>query len=548
VVFVFPALVFAGVFNSFQTWGFKEYCTISAAVLGGGILGIVLTGFLRRPMIEEAKELRYPEGVATAEILKTGMAAFAQGNKKGILDVVMAFSIGVVAKVCSSGVQICQETTEYIFKIRNAIFGVGADLSTALIGVGFIIEFNGAFLVALGGALAWLVFVPIFSALNPASGDVADVAYEVWKDVRFIGVGGMIVGGLWSIFEIRQQLYDGIRNVIQGLTRSSSQVEGNEQDLSQTTIWAWILIGCAIAGGVYFASLSCAGAAIAFIYTLVAVFFFIAISVYIVGLIGSTNQPVSGITICTFLLAALCLLAFGQSGDDATKNVILIAGVVCLAVCLSGTAAQNFKTASIVGGSPKSMQTGLLISVVLTAFLAAPLLQFLDKAYVIGSNALTAPQAKVFAAMARGIFDKSYSLPWHMVEIGIVLGIAMILLGIYLKKKGSSFGISPMAVSVGIYLPFSTTVPILLGGIIHLLVKRSAKSEDQYNTTIQKGTVFAAGLVAGEAIIAIVFASLIFTGKALPLPLIDSAQLRSIFSLALLIIVPCIFYHNIRKN
>jgi len=194
------------------------------------------------------------------------------------------------------------------------------------------------------------------------------------------------------------------------------------------------------------------------------------------------------------------------------------------------------------------MQTGLLISVVLTAFLAAPLLQFLDKAYVIGSNALTAPQAKVFAAMARGIFDKSYSLPWHMVEIGIVLGIAMILLGIYLKKKGSSFGISPMAVSVGIYLPFSTTVPILLGGIIHLLVKRSAKSEDQYNTTIQKGTVFAAGLVAGEAIIAIVFASLIFTGKALPLPLIDSAQLRSIFSLALLIIVPCIFYHNIRKN
>jgi putative OPT family oligopeptide transporter len=228
-----------------------------------------------------------------------------------------------------------------------------------------------------------------------------------------------------------------------------------------------------IAAGVCFFNIGPVGASIATLYTVFAVFFFVAISVYIVGLIGSTNQPVSGITICTFLLAALFLLAGRPSGAEAVRTVLLISGVVCLAAGLSGTTAQNFKTALLVGRTPRSLHAGLIIAVIVTSLIAAPLMAFLDKAFGIGSEKLLAPQAGMFAAMAKGLFMEGSTLPWNMIGFGVVLSIALILLGEYLQRRGSSFGISPMAVAVGIYLPFMTTLPILFGGIVHLLVSRN---------------------------------------------------------------------------
>jgi putative OPT family oligopeptide transporter len=547
-VFVFPALVMSGAAPHYDSWGVSEYATITLAVLSGSVLGVVLTGFLRKPMVVETRELRYPEGVATAEILKTGMKALAEGKRDNIGGVAWAFTGGFMVKVLSSGVAVMEETVSTAFRLGGPVFKVGSDVSAALIGVGFIIEFNGAALVAAGGALAWLVFIPAMAALKGLEGPAAEVATAVWKEqVRYIGVGGMIVGGIWSIFQTRKQLADGIKAALAGVAGSGGGGEDGENDLSKKAVWGLIAASCAVAALVYFTNVGVKGALISTGYTLLAVFFFVAISVYIVGLIGSTNQPVSGITICTFLLAALFLYAGQVTGSEAVKSVLLIAGVVCLAACLSGTAAQNFKTALIVGGSARAMQTGLLIAVVITSAVAAPLLVFLNRAFTIGSERLPAPQAGMFSSLARGLFEQGSAIPWSMVGLGLALGILLILAGLALKRAGSNFGISPMAVAVGIYLPFTTTFPILLGGLVHLALTLREKDPAALAAKIQTGTVLCAGLVAGEAITAVVLALPIGLGAELPFQLVGSGAARTALSLAVLLAVPVLMYRGMRK-
>ena len=553
VVFVFPALVLSGAFKPFASWGIAEYASVTLAVLAGSILGIVLTGFLRRPMVVESRELKYPEGVATAEILKTGMAAFGEGRREGIRSVVAAFCGGFAVKLLSSGVAVLQETASGAFRLGNAAFRLGSDVSAALVGVGFIIEFNGAVLVALGGALAWLFFIPIFTALHPAAGAPDAIASAMWSSkVRYIGVGGMAIGGLWSIVQIRKQLSAGIQSALAGLkaTDHSARIssESRNFDLRQGTTWFLIAAGIIISAAVYFFNVGPLGASVATLYTVLAVFFFVAISVYIVGLIGSTNQPVSGITICTFLLAALFLFAGRVSGAEVVRTILFISGVVCLAACLSGTAAQNFKTALIVGGTPRALQTGLIIAVIVTSLLAAPLMAFLDKAFGIGTEKLLAPQASMFSAMANGLFMEGSTLPWDMIGLGAALAVALILLGTYLKKRGSEFGVSPMAVAVGIYLPFTTTLPILLGGIVHLLITKKYQSRQKLEMAIQAGTVFCAGLVAGEALTGIFLAVPIGMDVSLPWTLVRSEPVRNLLSILVLIGLPWAIYRSIVKQ
>ncbi len=551
VIFVFPALVLSGAMKPFASWGVAEYATVTLAVLAGSILGIVLTGFLRRPMVVESRELKYPEGVATAEILKTGMAAFGEGRREGIQSVVAAFFGGLAVKVLSSGISVFQETVSGAFRLGNAAFRLGSDVSAALVGVGFIIEFNGAALVAIGGALAWLIFIPVLTALHHVTGAPDAAASAMWLDkVRYIGVGGMTVGGVWSIIKIRRQLAAGIKSALVGLSETKAAVseQRHDIDLQRGTIWFFISAGVLISAGVYFSNVSPLGAGIATLYTVLAVFFFVAISVYIVGLIGSTNQPVSGITICTFLLAAVFLFAGRLAGAEAVRTILLISGVVCLAACLSGTASQNFKTALIVGGTPRALQAGLIMAVVVTSLLAAPLMAFLDKAFRIGSERLLAPQASMFSAMAKGLFMEGSSLPWDMIAFGAVFSVLLILLGEYLQHRGSTFGISPMAVAVGIYLPFTTTLPILLGGIVHLLVSRKYQGSGKLERAIQTGTVVCAGLVAGEALTGIFLAIPIGLDVQLPLALIRSDTLRDILSVLVLFALPWLIYRSIRKQ
>jgi len=552
VIFVFPALVLSEVYVPFSAWGLKEYATVTVAVLAGSILGVVLTGFLREPMVVDSKELKYPEGVATAEILKTGMAAFGEGKLEGMAGVTASFLGGMGVKLLSGGIAVMDESISTAFRIGNAAFNLGSDVSAALVGVGFIVEFNGAALIAAGGALAWLVFIPLFSALQGTPGSAREAAEAVWAaQVRYIGVGGMVVGGLWSIVTIRRQLAAGIRSAAAGFASESAQRAGSDapgrSGLPHGLTWALIGGSMVLSAGVYFLNIGPLGASIATVYTALAVFFFVAVSVYIVGLIGSTNQPVSGITICTFLLAAVFLLAGGLGGAEAVRAVLLIAGIVCLAACLSGTAAQNFKTALLVDGAPRPLQAGLLIAVVATSLLAAPLMAFLDGAFRIGSDKLLAPQASMFAAMARGLFVEGSSLPWNMVFLGMGLSVVLILAGEALRRRGSSFGISPMAVAVGIYLPFTTTLPILLGGLVHLLLSLRERDEAVLADKLRTGTVLCAGLVAGEALTGIFLAVPIGLDIALPLRGLPWEAARVLGSLLVLLVLPLSIHWSLRR-
>jgi putative OPT family oligopeptide transporter len=375
----------------------------------------------------------------------------------------------------------------------------------------------------------------------------------MWTEqVKYIGVGGMTVGGLWSIIQIRRQLAAGIRSALAGLKGTGNPAGAPDQsqdaDLRQGTIWSFISAGVLIAAGVYFFNVGAIGASIATLYTILAVFFFVAISVYIVGLIGSTNQPVSGITICTFLLAALFLFAGRVTGVEAVRTILFISGVVCLAACLSGTAAQNFRTALMVGGAPRALQSGLIMAAIVTSLLAAPLMVFLDKAFGIGSTRLLAPQAGMFSAMAKGLFMEGTGLPKDMLALGAALSVVLILIGEYLRKRGSSFGISPMAVAVGIYLPLTTTFPILLGGIVHLLITRKYQAQEKLGMAIQAGTVFCAGLVAGEALTGIFLAVPIGMDVQMPLAFIRSESMRDILSVLVLLGLPWAVYRSIVKQ
>jgi putative OPT family oligopeptide transporter len=547
VIFVFPALVLSGAMPSFSTWGWAEYATVTVAVFAGSVLGVVLTGFLRQPMVVESKELKFPEGVATAEVLRTGMAAFGEGKREGMTGVILSFAGGAAVKVFSSGVALFQESVSTAFRIGGSAFKLGSDVSAALVGVGFIIEFNGAALVAMGGALAWVVFIPLFTALSPGEGPALEAAQTMWADrVRYIGVGGMIVGGIWSILKTRSQIAAGIRSAAAGLTSTASG-ESSGRDLPRALVLGILVAGSLLAAGVYYSNVGPVGATIATVYTLLAVFFFVAISVYIVGLIGSTNQPVSGITICTFLLAALFLFAGRLTGAEAVKTLLLVSGVVCLAACLSGTAAQNFKTGLLVGSTPGVLQGGLIISVAATSLLAAPLMAFLDRAFGIGSDKLLAPQAGMFSAMAKGLFMEGSRLPWDMVGLGMGLAAVLILAGEWLRRRGSGFGISPMAVAVGIYLPFTTTLPILLGGLVHLVVTMKEREENRLATAIQTGTVVCAGLVAGEALTGIFLAVPIAFDVSLPYALPIPAVVGALLSVVVLVALPFWIHRQIRR-
>jgi len=242
------------------------------------------------------------------------------------------------------------------------------------------------------------------------------------------------------------------------------------------------------------------------------------------------------------------LFAGGLGGVEAVRTVLLISGVVCLAACLSGTAAQNFKTAIVVGGTPRALQAGLIIAVVATSLLAAPLMVFLDGAFQIGSAKLLAPQASMFSAMAKGLFIEGSSLPWDMVTLGMILAAVLIGVGELLRRRGSSFGISPMAVAVGIYLPFTTTLPILLGGLIHLFLTLRRKDAATLAASIQRGTVICAGLVAGEALTGIFLAVPVAFDIPLPLPGIAWEPVRSAIALLVLLALPLLVYRSIRAG
>lgn len=488
IIFTIPALVIVGAWLEFDFW------VTSLVALLGGLLGVLFMIPLRKALIVEEKELIYPEGVACAEVLKTGEEQ-QSGRAKHIF---IALGLGFAFKFSVTAFSVIKGTVEKAGMIGKSLFYFGSDCSVALLGVGYIVGFNVSVLVFIGGALGWLLGIPIYSLFNPATGDLLESAWDIWShEIRFLGVGAMIVGGIWSIISIKE----GIKK---GLTELFGKLQSTD-DLPKRIIFP-LLSGIIVAiFFLYWHILGTPGISlIAALLMVIAAFFFVAVSSYIVGLVGSSNNPVSGMIISTLLFTSAIILLIGMTGVKGMIAALVIAGVVGCATCTAGDVSQDLKTGWLVGATPRRQQIVQIIGIVAASFIITPILTLLNNAYGIGTGepgALQAPQASLFASIAKGLFAKGGELPWNMVLIGGALAVILILIDEFLKRQKSSFRTYVMPVAVGIYLPLSLSVPILIGGIIRKSIKKAGK-----------GILVSSGLIAGEALAGVLIAGMIYIG------------------------------------
>lgn len=515
VIFTLPALVLLGRWAEFDYWQ-------TFLIAGfGGVLGVLFTVPLRRALIVE-QPLQFPEGLACAEVLETGDKGGA-----GVKFIALAAVAAALFKFSQTGLRLIAGTAEgatYLFG-RRTIAYFGSNLSPALLGVGYIVGLNIAVLIFIGGALNWLVAIPILVAIKgaPVGGGMsaADLAGQLWStQTRYLGVGAMVVGGLWALLRMRGSLFSGVTS---GLAAYREMKEGKERDrIDRDMPMQWVLIAIVLSiVPLYFlyhfligrASVSITMAVI----MVVAGFLFSAVSGYMTGLVGSSNNPISGVTIATLLFAALIILGlFGRELEHGPAAAILIAAVVACAAAIAGDNLHDLKTGYLVGATPWKQQVMLIVGTLVSALVMAPVLNLLLKAYGIGPvtpehpQSLTAPQATLMQSVAEGVFRGG--LPWGMVAMGMVLAVGIILVDLGQEKRGSSFRIPVLAVAIGLYLPFELAVPILLGGIVAWFVRRAQRrgrwesgegAEAARKEIEQRGMLISSGLITGEALVGI---------------------------------------------
>ncbi|MCG8461978.1 MAG: oligopeptide transporter, OPT family [Holophagales bacterium] len=514
VIFTVPALVMIGSWQNFEFW------PTTLITMLGGILGIVFMVPMRRALIVDRPDLVYPEGVACSEVLIVG-----EEKGEGIKAIAQGVALGGLFKVLVSGTQVVQSVVQTGFAKGRSVFYAGSDMSVALLAVGYLVNLQIASLITLGGAIGWLVAIPLLGGFE--GGHPVEHADMLWStQVRYIGVGTMLVGGLWSIFQVRSGIVAGLR-ALQGVKASSdakSSVPRTERNLPLPVLMG-VFLAATFATFLFYDFLvgNLGVAALTAVLMVLTSFLFVAVATYIAGLVGSSNSPVSGMTICALLIAAGVLLALGIKGDQAILATLGIAGVVCCATCTSGDVAQDLKTGLLVGATPARQQATELIAAVIPAFFFAPILTLLHQAYGIGTGepgSLRAPQAALFASLTESFFGDS-QLPWNMILIGGAIGVGLIVANHLLEASGSSFRTHVMPVAVGIYLPFSLAVPIFAGGLLRWAMSRHRGKAGETSDARDHGVLFGSGLIAGEALVGIGLAGAIAAGIALPIVLLD---------------------------
>jgi putative OPT family oligopeptide transporter len=529
ILFTVPALVLIGVWERFDYWA------TTLIAVAGGWLGVLFMIPMRRVFIEQSPELPYPEGVACAAVLEAGLATAGEearpddpalpaagGSAESGGGVVAGGLLGAGVKIAVSGFGWLRGSIEGALAAGpgRSLF-LGADLSPALLAVGYIVGLPVAGQIFLGGALGWLVLIPLapewvaglapedarlLAAVAPGSeGAATERAWSLWSyGIRYVGVGAMGVGGLAALYRIR----GGLRRAVAELRAGWSSLSGGRATRSEDLPTPWILgVG---AGAVllvlwlYWRFTGDLGvAALAAAIMVVASFFFVGVASYIVGLVGNSNSPVSGMTITAVLATGALLWLVGYSGTEGMIATLGVAAIVCCAACTAGDVCNDLKTGSIVGATPWRQQSMQLAGVVIAALVMAPVLQLLHDAYGIGSRELAAPQASLFASLAKGFFGGE-ALPWGLIGLGAGIGASVLALDAVLAAREASFRLHLMPIAVGLYLPFGLALPILAGG----LVERAARPPERARsgTGARGGVLFASGVVAGEALVGVAIA------------------------------------------
>jgi len=555
VIFTIPALVLLG------TWTEIHYLETTIIALLGGILGVLWMIPLRRALIIKT-DLPFPEGVAVAAVLTTTVGdgeATSKTEPSGvsgvwlIVGVVLAglFKFGQVALQTFSGaIHGIIDIGKFSIGGRegNGVFYGGVASSPALLGVGWIIGPKIASFVFVGGLLGWVILAPLialatglptpitpsqitdalsFGGGNFEAGRLIWGFYQIWGDyIRYIGVGAMVVGGIYTIFKLRSNLSQGIKEAIVGITGGQLEAKKRtDQDLNfkfvflliaALTIPVFLLYGWVSSQWVV--------SGIMAVFAILFAFVASAIAGYMAGLLGSSNNPISGVTVSVLLITSLILLGFGLSGNVGAYGVaILIAAVICCAAAISGDVLQSMTCGQMIGATPKYQQIAEIIGVLAAAPILALVVSALDQAYTIGSTNLPAPQAFLMAGIVKGVLGGE--MVWPFVLAGAVLAFVLILIDLPV-----------LPVAIGIYLPFTLVVPIFGGGVVRHITnifitrKYGSSEEDQISEwelaikqtdvkpkekIIRTGLLLTAGLIAGEALMGVIVAFLIIGGISL---------------------------------
>ncbi len=528
-IFTLPALVILGVWKApagaTGIGGAFPYLETTLIAGFGGVLGVLFTIPLRRALIID-QPLQFPEGVATAEVLKVG----AQGGG-GVGTLVLAAVIGAIVKLGSTGLMLWSEVVKFGAWLGGGVpLYVGLNASPALLSVGYIVGFNVAAVIFAGAVLNRWIAVPLFAAFGDptsvltehhttlaqalAGASALDAADLYHKYVtRFIGVGGMLVGGVWSLYKLRKSLLGGITAGLDAYKKrragGQDSVLRTEHDMPMNIIL--ILIGASVLP-LFFIFWHFTGSAwisaVMAVVMVIAGFLFSAVASYMAGLVGSSNNPVSGITISTILVSALLLLGLGLKTPAGPIAAVLIGGVVCCAAAIGGDNLQDLKCGQLVGSTPWKQQVMQILGVVVAAFAMAPVLNLLNDAYHIGSKALPAPQANLMGTVAFGVFEGG--LPKTIIGIGAAIAAVVIVIDSLLQRSGSKIRMPVMAFAVGVYLPFDLNVSIFLGGVISWLVSRAldrAEASPERRSEVERsGLLAAAGFITGEALLGVALA------------------------------------------
>lgn len=505
-IFTVPALVLVGAWQDFKFW------PTTLIAMTGGLLGIAFMVPLRRLLIVESPQLTYPEGVACAEVLRSG----AGGAKGGVAWLVKGFALGGLMKMGSTGLGLLSGTVEWAGRAGGRVFFAGSDLSPALLSVGFITGLGVASQVFLGGCVAWVLGLPLLRPSEAlAAAPALESAWGLWStQIRYLGVGAMVVGGLWSIFSIRQGIFQGLGSLSRSYRReSAAPVRRTESDMPGRVLLGLLAVCAVMTCGLYWYLLKSPGLSIlTTVIMLTAAFVLTGVSSYIVGLVGSSNNPVSGMTISALLGTAVFFLVLGFKGDSAILATLGVAAVVCCAACSAADCSQDLKTGHLLGATPKAQQYAEVIGAIAPAFVIAPVLSLLHHSYTIGTG-LKAPQATLFASLAGGIFGKG-GIPYLMVAIGAGIGALLIAADERLKARGSKFRLHPMPVAVGMYLPFTLSVPIFLGGILRAMgqraLARKGPADGPGSELGNAGVLLSSGLIAGESILGVALAAFVY--------------------------------------
>jgi putative OPT family oligopeptide transporter len=509
-IFTFPALVVLGHSGPLPYWTVTLLCAV------GSTMGSLLVVFLRRAYVVE-EQLPFPEGLACAEVLRAG--ADTSTNTRGAAALAWGGILSALVKAAQDIAGVIPGTLAGARWLGDAAFSPSISLSGALLGVGFIIGPGIASLVFIGGAINWLAAIPLVTALHPElhSLTATDAAHQVWSELtRYLGVGAMLVGGIVTLWRLRGAIGRGLNEAAALIgSRSAASTVREERDLPA----GYVLAATALCIPVIFVlCYRMSGSVILSITLAIALgligFFATAIAGYLTGIVGASNNPVSGVTIIVLLAIAILLKFTGVSAAVGPRLAIMAGAVVCTAAAMAGDSLHDLATGYHVRATPRSLEIAVLFGAITSSFVMAPVLNLLIRGYGIAGTAtargqsLAAPQAFLMAKVAQGVFHGG--LPLGMIALGAALALGLAIVDRALERRSSAWRIPIMPVAIGLYLPFGLSVAILLGAIVRLFVKTSAGESD---STI----LFAAGLVAGEALMGVAGGFLVTLGVRLPL-------------------------------